>query len=143
METVGDILRAKGRQVWTVRPDDTVLTALTRMAQREVGAVVVVDGERIVGILSERDYARKVILRGKSSRDTPVWEIMTRDVVFTRPEHTVRECMGLFTEHRVRHLPVLEAGKLAGIISIGDVVKAIIDEQAYEIDELEHYIRGS
>jgi len=143
METVGDLLRAKGRQVWTIRPDDTVLTALNRMAQHDVGSLVVTDGERVVGILSERDYARKVILRGKSSRDTPVWEIMTREVVFVRAEQTIRECMASMTESRIRHLPVLEGGSLAGVISIGDVVKAIIEGQAFAIHALEDYIRGA
>ncbi|MFB3816395.1 MAG: CBS domain-containing protein [Candidatus Methylomirabilales bacterium] len=143
MKTVAQLLRLKGGQVWSIGPDAMVYQALSLMAEKDVGALVVLQGERLVGILSERDYARKVILRGKSSLKTPVREIMTDRVVCVRPEQSVEECMALMTEHRVRHLPVLVDGRLAGVVSIGDVVKASIDEKDFMIQQLEHYITGS
>lgn len=143
MKTVAQVLRQKGDRVWSIGPDAMVYQALSLMAEKDVGALVVLQGERLVGILSERDYARKVILRGKSSLKTPVREIMTDRVVCIRPEQTVEECMALMTEHRVRHLPVLVDDRLAGLVSIGDVVKASIDEKDFMIQQLEHYITGS
>jgi CBS domain-containing protein len=142
MQTVADILSTKGDTVWTIAPDTTVYDALRTMADKNVGALVVVAGEEIVGLISERDYARKVILQGKTSRQTPVTEIMARNVHFVRPGQTIEECMEQMTDKRVRHLPVIDNERLAGIISIGDVVKAIIDSQDATIKHLENYITG-
>jgi CBS domain-containing protein len=140
IKTVGDVLRKKGSEVCTVKPDDTVFNTLKLMAERDVGAVLVLDGGRTVGIFSERDYARQVILKGKASKDTPVREIMTTKVAFVRPQQTIEECMALMTAKRFRHLPVMENGKLVGILSIGDVVKSVIAEQEFLIDQLVKYI---
>ena len=142
MKTVGEILRTKGHDIWTVAPDATVCQALELMAQKNIGAVVVIEGGQLAGILSERDYARKVILRGRTSRDTPVRDIMTEEVFCVRPDYTVEQCMALMTDKRVRHLPVLEGDRLVGLVSIGDVVKAIISEQEFMIGQLESYITG-
>lgn len=142
MVTVSQCLKSKGQAVWTTRPDISVYEALEMMAEKDIGALLVMDGDRLVGIFSERDYARKVILQGKSSRDTWVSEIMTPKVVYVRPQHTIEECMALMTEKRIRHLPVLDGEHLVGVISIGDVVKAIISEQKFVIEQLEHYITG-
>ncbi len=143
MKTAKNILDSKGRDVHTVRPDDTVLTALGLMAEHNVGALVVVENEELVGIISERDYARKVILKGKFSKDTPVSEIMEKRVLCISSTQIVDACMALMTEHRIRHLPVLEMGRLAGLVSVGDVVKAIIEDQKFTIEQLEHYIAGA
>ncbi len=140
MKTVAGILRVKGRDIWSVAPDDTVLDALRLMAEQDVGAVLVMDKQGVVGIMSERDYARKVSLQGKSASDTFVREIMTRRMVCVRTDQTAEECMALMTSKRVRHLPVLEDGRLAGVISIGDVVKAVISDQVFLIEQLENYI---
>ncbi len=142
MTTLQDILRVKGKDVWSISPDATVYEALSLMAARNVGALVVVEGSRVVGIISERDYARNVILQGKSSRDTPVKDIMTPRVYYARPTQTPWECMALMTDKHIRHLPVLEDDRLAGVISIGDVVKAIIEEQESVIRQYEEYITG-
>ncbi|GAB4536268.1 MAG: CBS domain-containing protein [Anaerolineae bacterium] len=142
MLTVGQLLRTKGYDVWSVEPDASVYDALKLMAEKDVGALMVLEGEKLVGIISERDYARKVILKEKSSMDIPVREIMTSQVISVRPEQTIGECMTLMTNERIRHLPVLEDGRLVGIISIGDVVKAIISHQAFMIEQLESYIQG-
>lgn len=143
MKVVKDILQAKGHRVWSITPDATVYDALTLMAEKNVGALVVLDGDRVVGIISERDYARKVILKGKSSKDLQVREIMTSRVVFVRPEQTMAECMVLMTDKHIRHLPVLVDNRLAGLVSIGDVVKAIIAEKEFIIGQLESYITGN
>jgi len=143
MKVVKDILQAKGHRVWSITPDATVYDALTLMAEKNVGALVVLDGDRVVGIISERDYARKVILKGKSSKDLQVREIMTSGVVFVRPEQTMAECMVLMTDKHIRHLPVLVDNRLAGLVSIGDVVKAIIAEKEFIIGQLESYITGN
>ena len=143
MSSVRVILRTKGPDVWSMAPDAMVYDALKLMAEKNVGAVLVMDANRIVGILSERDYARKVILHGKSSKDTPVREIMTERVVYVRPQQTAEECMALMTDKRVRHLPVLEDDQVVGVISIGDVVKNIISEQEFIIEQLERYISGT
>jgi CBS domain-containing protein len=143
MKTVKDILRTKGHDVWTIPPDATVYEALSLMADKNVGALVVLDGETVVGIMSERDYARKVVLHGKLSKEIPVKEIMTARVYYVRPEQNIQECMAQMTDKRVRHLPVLENDRLIGIISIGDVVKAIIAEQEFLIRYLESYITGT
>ena len=142
MITVRQLLQAKGRDVWSIAPDAWVFDALKLMAEKGIGALLVLEGETLVGILSERDYARKVILKDKSPMDTPVKEIMTQQVVTVSPEQSIQECMGLMTNKRVRHLPVLEDDRLAGIISIGDVVKAIISQQEFMIEQLERYIEG-
>jgi CBS domain-containing protein len=142
MKTVALLLRAKGNAVLTVPPDTPVFGALGLMAEKNVGAVLVVDGKRLVGIFSERDYARKVILKGRSSKETPVREVMSSTVLYVTPQRTMEECMVLMTEKRVRHLPVLEGERLVGVISIGDIVKEIIAEQEFTIEQLQNYITG-
>jgi CBS domain-containing protein len=142
MKTVKEILDAKPQGVLSISPQATVLDALKAMADHEVGALVVLDGERLAGIFSERDYARKVILQGKASKDTAIHEIMTHKVVCVRPEQSVEECMALMTDKRIRHLPVLQDKKVLGVISIGDVVKEVISEQRFMIEQLEHYIHS-
>jgi CBS domain-containing protein len=143
MKIVFDILQTKGRQLWSVPPETTVYDALSLMADKDIGAVLVMDGDQPVGIFSERDYARKVILEGKSSRLTPVKDIMSPRVLYVSPEQTIAECMALFTDKHIRHLPVMKDGRLEGLISIGDVVKAIISDQEFTIDQLERYITGT
>lgn len=140
MATVRQVLEEKGRTVWTIGPDASVYDAVALMAEKEIGALPVVQDGRLVGLISERDYARKVILRGRASKDTPVRDIMTARVVYARPDQTIEECMAVITDQRVRHLPVLENGRLIGLISIGDLVKAIIAEQQFIIDQLVQYI---
>ncbi len=143
MKTVKELLRVKGYRVWSIGPDATVYEALTLMAEKDVGALLVLDNAgQLVGILSERDYARKIVLKGKTSRETPVREIMTEKVVWVRPDQTIEECMALMTNKHIRHLPVMEEGRLLGVISIGDVVKDIISEQEFVIAQLENYITG-
>ncbi len=142
MITVKEFLQTKGHDVLSITPDATVYEALKIMADKNVGALVVLDGETVAGIMSERDYARKVILHGKSSREMQVREIMTTSVYYVRPEQTLQECMAQMTDKRVRHLPVLEDDRLVGIISIGDVVKTIIADQEFTIKLLETYITG-
>ena len=142
MPTAHDILRFKGRTVRSVRPTDTVLAALGVMAEHDIGAVLVLEGEQLVGILTERDYARKVVLAGLSSKDAPVSAIMTADVICVAPQLSVDECMSLMTERRVRHLPVVDGRRVIGLISIGDLVKATIDEQEFTITQLKSYIAG-
>ncbi|WP_027891052.1 CBS domain-containing protein [Calidithermus chliarophilus] len=141
--SVRQLILAKGNRVHTISPDATVFEALERMAMYDIGALVVMEDERVVGIFSERDYARKVVLVGRVSRETKVREIMTDEVITVSPDTTVGECMALMTGKRIRHLPVLEGGNLVGLISIGDVVKAIMSEQELMIAELESYITGS
>lgn len=143
MRTVGQLLQDKGHKVWSVTPTTTVYEALELMADKGIGALVVLDGSGIAGLVSERDYARKVILEGRSSRDTPVADIMTRAVLYTTPEQSVTDCMSVMTERKFRHLPVLDGGALVGMISIGDLVKAIIAEQEFVIGQLETYISGT
>jgi CBS domain-containing protein len=128
--------------VWAIPPDASVYEAIKLMADKEVGALLVMDGQRLVGIVSERDYARKVILQGKSSRDTPIREIMTGKVFYVRPDQTVEDCMALMTARRIRHLPVLDDDRVIGVVSIGDLVKAVISEQEVRIQQLEQYIMG-
>lgn len=140
MKNVGQMLEEKGHKLLSISPDATVFEALQRMADANVGALVVLDGEKLAGIFSERDYARKVILVGKSSKETRVREIMTDKVLCVSPERTVEQCMALMTEKRIRHLPVLDHKKVVGVISIGDVVKEMISEQQFIISQLESYI---
>ena len=142
MHTVRQLLDAKPRQVVTIAPDASVFEALELMAEKDIGAVVVVHDDRVVGILSERDYARKVILHNKASRDITVDEIMTDRVLYVSPGHTVEECMALMTDKRIRHLPVMNGDELIGVLSIGDLVKATISEQDFTIRQLERYIMG-
>jgi CBS domain-containing protein len=140
MTTVKQILARKGHQVWTIGADQTVFEALRLMGEKEIGALGVMAGEQLIGILSERDYARKVVLQGRTSRETLVGEIMTTPAITVDPEQTVAACMALMTEHRIRHLPVLVRTNLIGMISQGDLVKSIIDEQQFIIGQLESYI---
>lgn len=143
MKSVAQVLQSKSdHSVYSISPGASVLDALKQMAERGVGALLVMEGERIAGIISERDYARKLVLLGRASHGTPVREIMSSPVMYVRPDQTNEECMALMTENRLRHLPVVENGKLIGLISIGDLVKDIISEQKYIIEQLEHYIRG-
>jgi CBS domain-containing protein len=141
-KTVARILEDKGSEVWTVAPDASVYAALEVMADKGVGALVVVDGAKPVGIVSERDYARKVILLERASRDTPVREIMTADLVTVAPTDSTVACMQTMTDQRIRHLPVVVDGVLVGIVSIGDVVRSVMDEQRFMIEQLEGYITG-
>ena len=143
MNTVKDLLSAKGSQVYTIAPDTAVIDALKVMAEKEVGALVVLSGGRVVGMLSERDYARKIVLKGKIAQDTPVREIMSKTVTTVLPGQSVEECMKIMTETRCRHLPVLDDGTLTGLISIGDIVKSIIMDQKFLIENLESYITGA
>ncbi len=142
MKLVSELLRAKEREIWSVRPDSSVLEALKLMADKNIGALLVFEEEKLVGIFSERDYARKVILKGKASKDTTVKEIMSIKVLYVKPEQSVEECMALMTDKRIRHLPVLEEDQVVGVISIGDVVKAIISDKDFMIHQLESYITG-
>ncbi len=142
MDTVHDLLGAKPPVVWTVEPDTSVYDALQLMADKDIGAVLVLENGTLVGIFSERDYARKVVLRGKTSRETTVGELMTRVLFYVTPRQTIEECLALMTEKRVRHLPVLDGTRLVGVVSIGDVGKAIISEQRTTIHHLESYITG-
>jgi len=142
MQTVRDILQVKGHTAWSIGPTATVYEALQLMADKDVGALLVLEDGRLAGVFSERDYARKIILKGKSSRETTVREIMTERVITVQSEQTVAECMALMTNHRIRHLPVLEAGQVSGVISIGDVVKALLTEQEFTIEQLQNYISG-
>lgn len=140
--TVKNLLEQKGQNVWTISPDATVFDALAIMAEKDIGSLVVMDDEKLIGIVTERHYSRNVILKGKRSPTTLVRDIMDRNVVHVRPEQTVELCMAPMTEKRVRHLPVLEGNNVIGIVSIGDLLKSIISKQKFVIDELEHYIHG-
>jgi CBS domain-containing protein len=140
MLTAKHLLERKGSEVYSVGPDDAVLDAIRLMAERRVGALLVMRGADLVGIVSERDYARKVILLGRSSAETRVHQIMTAQVTTVTPAHTVNECMKIVTEQRVRHLPVIESGRVVGVVSIGDLVKAVIEDQQQQIEQLERYI---
>jgi len=143
MKTAAEILKSKAKQaVHTIAPDDSVLDAVKLMADKDIGALLVMDADRIAGIITERDYARKIVLMSRSSKETPVREIMTSAVMFVHPGQTSDECMVLMTENRLRHLPVIDGDKLLGLISIGDLVKSIISDQRFTIEQLEHYISG-
>lgn len=140
MSTVRQLLEAKGNAIYAVGPEDPVLEAIRLMADRHVGALLVMKGDELAGIVSERDYARKVILLGRSSSATPVWQIMSSPVITVTPETSVQDCMRLMTERRVRHLPVVSGSRVVGVISIGDLVKRVIEEQRQTIEQLEEYI---
>ena len=143
MRSVAQILKSKADQtIYTIAPAASVFEAVKLMAEKNIGALVVIDGERIAGIITERDYARKIVLMARSSKDTPVREIMSPSVMRVRPDQGSVECMGLMTENRVRHLPVVDSDKLIGVVSIGDLVKDIISQQEFVIRQMEHYITG-
>ena len=142
MATIRQLLESKGNDVWSVGTETSVFEAIELMSDKGVGALVVLEGEKLVGIISERDYARKVVLKERASKQTRVGEIMTKEIIYARPDRTVQEGLALMTERRIRHLPVLDGDKLVGMISIGDLVKSIIDEQQHMIEQLEHYISG-
>ncbi len=142
MKSLKQLLDAKGGHVYSILPDAKVIEALQLMAKKDVGALLVMEGTRLAGIISERDYARKVILQGKSSQDIAVRDIMTSDVVRVDPSQTVEDCMGLMTQRRIRHLPVCEGDTLVGLVSIGDLVKEVIAEQEQTIKQLESYIHS-
>jgi CBS domain-containing protein len=142
MHTADDILKQKGHAVWSVRPTNTVLEALAVMAEHDIGAVLVLDQGKLVGVLSERDYARKVVLAGRSSKESQVKEVMTAHVVCVSPAQSIDGCMALMTNKRVRHLPIVDHKRVVGIVSIGDLVKAMIDDQQSTITELQRYIAG-
>ena len=143
MDTAESLLKTKGHDILSVPPDASVYDALTMMADKEVGALLVIEKSELVGIISERDYARKIILKGKTSKDTLVREIMTAKVIYVKIDTSVHDCMALMTEKRIRHLPVYNGEQLVGVISIGDVVNDIISEQEFVIEQLEKYITGS
>ena len=140
MHTVAEILRDKGSDIWTISPDDVVIDALTMMAEKGIGALLVMSDDKLVGILSERDYARKIALEGLSSRKSKVSDIMSHKVLCVKPEQTVEECMALMSDKRARHLPVIDHKKVIGLVSIGDLVKNVIAEQRFEIEALQYYI---
>jgi CBS domain-containing protein len=142
MVRVKQLLGRKGHEVWSVDADEPVLEAIQMMADRHVGALPVTRGGELVGVISERDYARKVILLGRSSAETPVWQIMSSPVVTVTPEDDVRQCMQVMTEKRIRHLPVVQDGRMVGMISIGDLVRVVIEEQDQTIEHLERFIAG-
>jgi CBS domain-containing protein len=142
METVNQLLKVKGGQIFSVAPTDSVLRAIEIMATRHVGALLVMSQDGLLGIISERDYARKVILKNRSSHDTPVGDIMTANPVTVSPDATVHHCMETMTEGRFRHLPVVDKGRVVGMLSIGDLVKAVIEDQSQKIEQLERYIAG-
>ncbi len=142
MTTLKMLLDGKGHDVWSVHPDDTVLDAIKVLAEKDIGALIVIEDDKPVGIFSERDYARNVYLKGKSSPETLVRDVMAAPVICVRPDQSVDECMALMTEKRFRHLPVLDGDELVGMVSIGDLVKSVIAEQQFNIEQLEHYIHG-
>ena len=143
MLKIKDVLKMKGNDIWSIGPDETVYKALEIMAEKDIGALLVIDKGQVVGIFSERDYARKVILKGKSSKETPVGELMTKDVYSITADKSVEECLALMTAAHCRHMPVYENNKLSGIVTIGNIVNTIIAEQKINITDLENYIKGS
>ena len=142
MTTVRQLLDQKGKNIWSIHPDATVFDAVAKMAEKDIGSLAVMEGDELVGIITERHYARNVVLKGKASPATPVRDIMERHVVIAQPEQSVDQCMAVMSEERVRHLPVFDGEKLIGIVSIGDLVKSIIGDQKFMITQLEHYIHG-
>ena len=143
MKTLTELLKSKPSQtVHTIAPTAPVLEAIKLMAEKHIGALLVLEGERVAGIVTERDYARKVVLKSRSSADTPVRDIMTAEVMFVRPDQTCEECMALMTDKRLRHLPVMDGDRLIGLVSIGDLVKEVISDQQFTIAQLQHYISG-
>ena len=142
MTTVRQLLEQKGKTIWSIKPDASVFDAVAKMAEKDVGSLLVIDGDRLVGIITERHYARNVVLKGRTSPTIPVRDIMECDVIVVLPEQSVEQCMAIMTEERVRHLPVVQEDKPIGIVSIGDLVKSIISDQKFIIDQLEHFIHG-
>lgn len=140
--TISEILNHKGAQVWSIAPEAMVFDAIQLMSDKNIGALLVTEGNKLIGILTERDYTRKIVLKGKSSKQTPVREILSGELIHVTPHHTVEECLRLMTDHRVRHLPVLEGEKIAGVVSIGDLVNWIISAQSHTINQLQTYIAG-
>jgi CBS domain-containing protein len=140
MRTVRQLLEAKAPEIYAIGPDSPVIDAIRLMAEKRIGALLVMEGQRLVGILSERDYARKIVLQGRSSSDTPVRDIMTADVICVRLDDSADHCMQVVTDQRIRHLPVVQAGQVHGVVSIGDLVKAVIEDQQLELDQLQRYI---
>jgi len=143
MTTIAQLLNAKGKQIWSVEPKATIFEALEIMSEKEIGALLVMEDGKLTGIFSERDYARKVILKGKSSKETPVGELMTKKVFYIDSQKTINDCMAMMTAKRIRHVPVIEDNQVMGIVTIGDVVNQIISEQEVTINHLENYITGS
>ena len=143
MTTIAQLLNAKGDQIWSVEPKATIFEALEIMSEKEIGALLVMEDGKLMGIFSERDYARKVILKGKSSKETPVGELMTKKVFYIDSQKTINDCMAMMTAKRIRHVPVIEDNQVMGIVTIGDVVNQIISEQEVTINHLENYITGS
>jgi CBS domain-containing protein len=142
MATVKQLLESKDNNVWSISPDATVFEGLQVMADKNIGALMVTKDDKLVGIFSERDYARKVILKGKASKDTTIGELMTTEVVYTTPDDSLDDCMALMTAKHIRHLPILKNDKLIGLLTLGDVVKQIISSQEFKIQEMEKYISG-
>jgi CBS domain-containing protein len=142
MATVSQLLKHKGRLIYAVAPDAPVLEAIKEMAEHSVGALLVMQGEKLLGVVSERDYARKVILKGRSSNETKVSQIMSSPVLTVRPDQSVNDCMRMMTDNRVRHLPVLDGERVVGVLSIGDLVRTVVEEQQQTIEQLEHYIHS-
>ena len=143
MTTIAQLLNTKGNQIWSVEPKATIFEALEIMSEKEIGALLVMEDGKLTGIFSERDYARKVILKGKSSKETLVGELMTKKVFYVDPQKTINDCMAMMTAKRIRHVPVIEDNQVMGIVTIGDVVNQIISEQEVTINHLENYITGS
>ena len=143
MTTIAQLLNAKGDQIWSVEPKATIFEALEIMSEKEIGALLVMEDGKLTGIFSERDYARKVILKGKSSKETPVGELMTKKVFYIDSQNTINDCMAMMTAKRIRHVPVIEDNQVVGIVTIGDVVNQVISEQEVTINHLENYITGS
>ena len=142
MKRIQTLLKKKGYDVWSIAPDASVYDAIHLMAEKAVGALIVMDGSKLVGVISERDYARKIILEGRSSENTKISEIMSSEVITTGPDNRIEECMAIMTERRIRHLPVLDGNEVLGVISLGDLVKYIIAEQRFVIEQMERYING-
>jgi len=142
MKRIQTLLKKKGYDVWSIAPDASVYDAIHLMAEKAVGALIVMDGPKLVGVISERDYARKIILEGRSSENTKISEIMSSEVITTGPDNKIEECMAIMTERRIRHLPVLDGNEVLGVISLGDLVKYIIAEQQFVIEQMERYING-
>ena len=142
MKRIQTLLKKKGHDVWHIAPDASVYDAIHLMAEKAVGALIVMDGSKLAGVISERDYARKIILEGRSSENTKISEVMSAEVITATPDSRIEECMAIMTEHRVRHLPVLEGDEVIGVISLGDLVKYIIAEQRFVIEQMERYISG-
>jgi CBS domain-containing protein len=142
MKRIQTLLKKKGYDVWSIAPDASVYDAIHLMAEKAVGALIVMDGQKLVGVISERDYARKIILEGRSSENTKISEIMSSEVITTGPDNRIEECMAIMTERRIRHLPVLDGDEVLGVISLGDLVKYIIAEQQFVIEQMERYING-